>query len=63
MEGTNFDRLATQMATGLLTRRKLLFRGDLSGPEDFCPLAHEKTCPYSHATRGNVDVQIEVKGA
>ena len=25
--------------------------------------AHEKVCPYSHATRGNVDVQIEVKGA
>jgi lipoyl-dependent peroxiredoxin len=25
--------------------------------------AHEKICPYSHATRGNVDVQIEVKGA
>ena len=25
--------------------------------------AHEKICPYSHATRGNVDVKIEVKGA
>jgi len=25
--------------------------------------AHEKICPYSHATRGNVDVQIIVKGA
>jgi len=25
--------------------------------------AHEKICPYSHATRGNVDVQIEVVGA
>jgi Ohr subfamily peroxiredoxin len=25
--------------------------------------AHEKICPYSHATRGNVDVRIEVKGA
>jgi lipoyl-dependent peroxiredoxin len=24
--------------------------------------AHEKICPYSHATRSNVDVQIEVKG-
>jgi lipoyl-dependent peroxiredoxin len=24
--------------------------------------AHEKICPYSHATRGNVDVQIEVRG-
>ena len=25
--------------------------------------AHEKICPYSHATRGNVDVQIVVTGA
>ena len=24
--------------------------------------AHEKICPYSHATRGNVDVAIEVIG-
>ena len=24
--------------------------------------AHEKICPYSHATRGNVDVQIDVRG-
>ncbi|HEV3020128.1 MAG TPA: organic hydroperoxide resistance protein [Burkholderiaceae bacterium] len=24
--------------------------------------AHEKICPYSHATRGNVDVQVEVVG-
>ena len=24
--------------------------------------AHEKICPYSHATRGNVDVDIIVKG-
>jgi hypothetical protein len=22
--------------------------------------AHEKICPYSHATRGNVDVQLEI---
>ena len=25
--------------------------------------AHEKICPYSHATRGNVDVRFEVIGA
>ncbi len=25
--------------------------------------AHEKICPYSHATRGNVPVEIEVEGA
>lgn len=24
--------------------------------------AHEKICPYSHATRGNVDVQFEILG-
>jgi organic hydroperoxide reductase OsmC/OhrA len=25
--------------------------------------AHEKICPYSHATRGNVDVKINVADA
>jgi lipoyl-dependent peroxiredoxin len=25
--------------------------------------AHEKICPYSHATRGNVEVLLEVIGA
>lgn len=25
--------------------------------------AHEKICPYSNATRGNIDVQLEVVGA
>ena len=25
--------------------------------------AHEKICPYSHATRGNVEVVLEVEGA
>jgi Ohr subfamily peroxiredoxin len=25
--------------------------------------AHEKICPYSHATRNNVDVQVETSGA
>lgn len=25
--------------------------------------AHEKICPYSHATRGNVDVQFKVTGS
>ena len=25
--------------------------------------AHEKICPYSHATRGNVEVELEVEGA
>src|SRR5205807_7918669 len=25
--------------------------------------AHEKICPYSHATRGNIDVKFEVIGS
>jgi lipoyl-dependent peroxiredoxin len=25
--------------------------------------AHEKICPYSNATRGDIDVQLEVVGA
>jgi osmotically inducible protein OsmC len=25
--------------------------------------AHEKICPYSHATRGNVPVEVTVQGA
>jgi organic hydroperoxide reductase OsmC/OhrA len=25
--------------------------------------AHEKICPYSHATRGNVPVELTVQGA
>ena len=24
--------------------------------------AHEKICPYSHATRGNVDVTLTIRG-
>ncbi|HYB08195.1 MAG TPA: organic hydroperoxide resistance protein [Alphaproteobacteria bacterium] len=35
-------------------------RGEL---ESLVREAHEKICPYSHATRGNVDVQLEVVGA
>jgi len=30
--------------------------------EAFAKEAHEKICPYSHATRGNVGVQFEVVG-
>ncbi len=39
---------------------------DASVPQDelaaLAQEAHEKICPYSHATRGNVDVQLEVVG-
>jgi Ohr subfamily peroxiredoxin len=31
--------------------------------EELVREAHEKICPYSHATRNNVDVQLEVHGA
>jgi len=31
-------------------------------PERFVREAHEKICPYSHATRGNVPVTLEVIG-
>ncbi len=24
--------------------------------------AHEKVCPYSHATRGNIDFTLDVEG-
>jgi Ohr subfamily peroxiredoxin len=30
--------------------------------EAFAKEAHEKICPYSHATRGNVDVELSVQG-
>ncbi len=30
--------------------------------ERFVREAHEKICPYSHATRGNVRVTLEVVG-
>jgi Ohr subfamily peroxiredoxin len=40
---------------------------DKSLPQaDLVPLveeAHEKMCPYSHATRGNISVEFEVVGA
>jgi osmotically inducible protein OsmC len=31
--------------------------------EAFAKEAHEKICPYSHATRGNVPVDFEITGA
>jgi lipoyl-dependent peroxiredoxin len=38
---------------------KTLPQADL---EAFVKEAHEKICPYSHATRGNIEVKFEVKG-
>jgi osmotically inducible protein OsmC len=31
--------------------------------EELVKEAHEKICPYSHATRGNVEVTFEINGA
>ena len=31
--------------------------------QSFVDEAHEKICPYSHATRGNVDVKVVAHGA
>jgi Ohr subfamily peroxiredoxin len=40
---------------------------DLSLPtaelKAFVDEAHEKVCPYSHATRGNIEVDLSVEGA
>jgi len=44
----------------LTVNDKSLPQGDLAA---LVKEAHEKICPYSNATRGNVDVQIEVHGA
>jgi organic hydroperoxide reductase OsmC/OhrA len=30
---------------------------------DFARQAHEQICPYSHATRGNVLVELVIEGA
>jgi len=39
-----------------------IVKADLSVLERFVREAHEKICPYSHATRGNVPVTLEVIG-
>jgi Ohr subfamily peroxiredoxin len=48
------------LAVKLRVEDKSLPRAELSA---LAQEAHEKICPYSHATRGNVDVQIETIGA
>ncbi|WP_448102014.1 organic hydroperoxide resistance protein [Luteibacter jiangsuensis] len=35
---------------------------DAEKAKDIVRTAHEKVCPYSHATRGNIDVEITVNG-
>jgi lipoyl-dependent peroxiredoxin len=48
------------LAVKLLVEDSSLTQSEL---ESLSMEAHEKICPYSHATRGNVDVTIAVKGA
>lgn len=48
------------LAVKLRIEDKTLPKGELAA---LAREAHEKICPYSHATRGNVDVQLEVVGA
>ncbi len=48
------------LAVKLQIKDQKLAQSDL---EALVKEAHEKICPYSHATRGNVDVRFEVHGA
>jgi Ohr subfamily peroxiredoxin len=48
------------LAVKMRVEDKSLPQADL---EALAKEAHEKICPYSHATRGNVDVQFEIVGA
>src|SRR6185436_6839894 len=47
------------IAVKLRVEDKSLPQSDLAA---FAKQAHEQICPYSHATRNNVDVQLEVVG-
>ena len=47
------------LAVKMRVEDKSMPQADLAA---FAREAHEKICPYSHATRGNVDVQFEVIG-
>jgi Ohr subfamily peroxiredoxin len=47
------------LAVKLYVEDLSLPQGDL---EALAREAHENICPYSHATRGNVDVELSVKG-
>ena len=48
------------LAVKMLVEDKSLAEADLKA---LVKEAHEKICPYSHATRGNVDVIFDVVGA
>jgi osmotically inducible protein OsmC len=48
------------LSVSLHVEDKALPQSELAG---YVREAHEKICPYSHATRGNVDVTFEVIGS
>jgi lipoyl-dependent peroxiredoxin len=48
------------LAVKLHVKDTSLSRADLSA---LAQEAHEKICPYSHATRGNIPVELTVEGA
>jgi len=48
------------LAVKLHVKDKSLPQAELA---DLAKEAHEKICPYSHATRNNIPVQLEVEGA
>ena len=48
------------LAVKMRVEDKSLSQADLAA---LAAEAHEKICPYSNATRGNVDVQFEIVGA
>jgi lipoyl-dependent peroxiredoxin len=48
------------LAVRLLVKDKTLPQAELAS---LAKEAHEKICPYSHATRGNVPVDLAVEGA
>jgi Ohr subfamily peroxiredoxin len=53
------DKGGFGLAVKLHVEDRSLPQGEL---EALAREAHEKICPYSHATRNNVDVQLEVVG-
>jgi len=48
------------LAVKLTVEDRSLKQADLSA---LATEAHDRICPYSHATRGNVDVKLDAKGA
>ena len=54
------DKGGFGLAVKLHVEDRSIAQADLEG---LAMEAHEKICPYSHATRNNVDVSLEVVGA